>query len=219
MFYEVVAKNHNRGIAMKSARILAAIGLANVLLGGAAQATTISFNGLAGPNGAVFTGPYTEGGFSVSATAGQVFEGTVFGNGNPTPSLVVGSVFGGGANGTVSVTNGGPNFSLTSFDLAGNNGAADFTVTGFEGASPIFSFSGSVDAGFEVFQTTTGLSSKINALTFALTSNGTSLNLDNIVLGTVIPESSTWAMMLLGFIGLGFVGYRQTMRRAKPQAV
>ena len=30
---------------------------------------------------------------------------------------------------------GGANFSLTSFDLAGNNGAADYTVTGYEGAT------------------------------------------------------------------------------------
>ena len=33
----------------------------------------------------------------------------------------------------------------------------------------------------------------------------------------VVPEPSTWAMLLLGFAGLGFVGYRRT-RRAKPQA-
>jgi PEP-CTERM motif len=33
----------------------------------------------------------------------------------------------------------------------------------------------------------------------------------------VVPEPSTWAMLLLGFAGLGFVGYRQT-RRTKPQA-
>jgi hypothetical protein len=32
-----------------------------------------------------------------------------------------------------------------------------------------------------------------------------------------IPEPSTWAMMLLGFAGLAFAGYRQT-RRARPQA-
>jgi PEP-CTERM motif len=32
-----------------------------------------------------------------------------------------------------------------------------------------------------------------------------------------VPEPSAWAMMLLGFAGLGFVGYRQT-RRAKLRA-
>jgi hypothetical protein len=32
-----------------------------------------------------------------------------------------------------------------------------------------------------------------------------------------VPEPSTWAMLLAGFAGLGFVGYRQR-RRAKPQA-
>ncbi|HTV28537.1 MAG TPA: hypothetical protein VMF32_12195 [Xanthobacteraceae bacterium] len=34
----------------------------------------------------------------------------------------------------------------------------------------------------------------------------------------IIPETSTWAM-LLGFGGLGFVGYRQTIGRAKAQAI
>ena len=33
--------------------------------------------------------------------------------------------------------------------------------------------------------------------------------------GTVVPEPSTWAMMLLGFAGLGFAGYRQA-RKARP---
>jgi len=33
--------------------------------------------------------------------------------------------------------------------------------------------------------------------------------------GSVVPEPSTWAMMLLGFAGLGFAGYRRA-RRARP---
>ena len=33
--------------------------------------------------------------------------------------------------------------------------------------------------------------------------------------GAVVPEPSTWAMMLLGFAGLGFAGYRRA-RMARP---
>jgi hypothetical protein len=33
--------------------------------------------------------------------------------------------------------------------------------------------------------------------------------------GTVVPEPSTWAMMLLGFAGLGFAGYRHA-KKASP---
>ena len=29
------------------------------------------------------------------------------------------------------------------------------------------------------------------------------------VIGGAVPEPSTWAMMLLGFAGLGFAGYRR----------
>jgi hypothetical protein len=35
---------------------------------------------------------------------------------------------------------------------------------------------------------------------------------------TTVPEPSTWAMMLLGFAGLGFAGYRRTMKRS-PLAI
>jgi hypothetical protein len=36
-------------------------------------------------------------------------------------------------------------------------------------------------------------------------------NLVSLTVGTTgIPESSTWAMLVLGFAGLGFVGYRRT---------
>jgi hypothetical protein len=34
------------------------------------------------------------------------------------------------------------------------------------------------------------------------------------VFGVPVPESSTWAMMLLGFAGLGFAGYRRTRKAA-----
>jgi hypothetical protein len=48
---------------------------------------------------------------------------------------------------------------------------------------------------------------------------GSSLILDVTTKGNtpVVPEPSTWAMMLLGFAGLGFVGYRR--RGAAGRAV
>jgi hypothetical protein len=46
-------------------------------------------------------------------------------------------------------------------------------------------------------------------------SNGNSFEFDNVAVGGV-PEPSTWAMLLLGFAGLGFAGYRRTKRRQIP---
>jgi hypothetical protein len=36
----------------------------------------------------------------------------------------------------------------------------------------------------------------------------------DLPLTSSVPEPSTWAMMLLGFAGLGFVGYRRTKKVA-----
>jgi hypothetical protein len=36
--------------------------------------------------------------------------------------------------------------------------------------------------------------------------------------GSVAPEPSTWAMMLLGFVGLGFHGYRHARKASAVSA-
>jgi PEP-CTERM motif-containing protein len=36
-----------------------------------------------------------------------------------------------------------------------------------------------------------------------------------LVIGAVVPEPSTWAMMLFGFAGLGFMGYQSAGRRRR----
>jgi PEP-CTERM motif len=51
-----------------------------------------------------------------------------------------------------------------------------------------------------------------NSLTGSILTTGNLSGLDGITF-TAVPEPSTWAMMLLGFAGLGFAGYRQ---RRKP---
>jgi hypothetical protein len=42
---------------------------------------------------------------------------------------------------------------------------------------------------------------------FSSTQN--SFEFDNVAVAGGVPEPSTWAMMLLGFAGLGFAGYRK----------
>jgi PEP-CTERM motif len=39
-----------------------------------------------------------------------------------------------------------------------------------------------------------------------------------LVIGTVVPEPSTWAMMLIGFAGLGLMGYQSAGRRRRTTA-
>ena len=50
---------------------------------------------------------------------------------------------------------------------------------------------------------------------FGLSAIGNASTAEGLQASSAIPEASTWAMMLLGFAGLGFLGYRQPIR-AKP---
>jgi PEP-CTERM motif len=36
----------------------------------------------------------------------------------------------------------------------------------------------------------------------------------NFTIGTAVPEPSTWAMMLIGFAGLGYASYRRSKKNA-----
>ncbi len=50
-----------------------------------------------------------------------------------------------------------------------------------------------------------------DTFTFAVSNVGSdhSVGIDNIALSSGVPEPATWVMMLAGFAGLGFAGYRQ----------
>ena len=37
--------------------------------------------------------------------------------------------------------------------------------------------------------------------------------------GSAVPEPSTWAMLLLGFAGIAFVGYRRSRQKGRSPAV
>jgi hypothetical protein len=61
----------------------------------------------------------------------------------------------------------------------------------------------------------------ISFSTVGLNQRGYDVGLDKVslTLSSGVPETSTWAMMLLGFAGLGFVGYRTSRKNAAALAV
>jgi hypothetical protein len=84
----------------------------------------------------------------------------------------------------------------------------------FEGSQGNKSFASTVDL------TGTGLYSLSDAGTLFLAAGATISGGQSSMLSSVspaVPEPSTWAMMALGFAGLGFVGYRRA--RLRPAAV
>lgn len=108
-----------------------------------------------------------------------------------------------------SVASFGPGSYTITFDLAGNQrgAASQETVVSLGGFSQAFTLASGV--GFTThsitFTTLTG-----GHLKFTETgpSDQQGNLLDNVVL-TAVPEPSTWAMMILGFFGVGFVAYRR----------
>jgi PEP-CTERM motif len=95
-------------------------------------------------------------------------------------------------------------------------GPINIDITGTITDDPVF-FQEYIGAGTRT--TTVGISSNVTEASIS------TATLDGAITYTytpgpqpsTIPEPSTWAMMSLGFAGIGFVGYRQT-RRPKPQA-
>jgi hypothetical protein len=104
--------------------------------------------------------------------------------------------------------------------VTGLNSAVLNIIIGFLEHQPSFSFGmGEFDYAYNALNqldgtfavgTTVDLGQKI-----ALNTPTNSLSFDVSLF--VVPEPSTWATLLMGFAGLGFVGYRRTWM-AKPQA-
>ena len=59
-----------------------------------------------------------------------------------------------------------------------------------------------------------------NMLSFASQDVGTPFGpvIGGVSISTGIPEASTWAMIFVGFAGLGVFGYRRRARRGSPFA-
>ena len=182
-------------------------------LAGHADADTITFSGLPGPNQSPFI-TYAEAGFTVAATGGSPEQGTVFGN--PEPSVIIAAPVDAPVVGTVEtrLTAGG-SFTFSSVDFASNNGEpSNFRIRGLLGGVEQYSFPGSIPSGSGPFFFVTqanpfsGVLIDTLQITVAPGTGTTSDNLDNIVVNAV-PEPGTAMLLVLG----GALAYRRRLRR------
>jgi hypothetical protein len=80
------------------------------------------------------------------------------------------------------------------------------TYTGSDILNPANGFQGSTGSAFVNFSTNG--TDKITSAVF--TSTQAAFEIDSIT--TAVPEPSTWALLMIGFAGLGFLGYRRSNR-------
>jgi hypothetical protein len=152
---------------------------------GAIDLTGLSFDG--GNNNSAFIGP----------SIGLIYTGPAF------PDLSEVDRYN-GITGPTSFGSGGESFPISgSGDLVGLQGdvAALFVPTGYVSGDPLSDTSTYSGQTFATLGVTPGR--------YEWTwGTGANQNFTLVVEIAAIPEPSTWAMMVLGFAGLGFMGYR-----------
>jgi hypothetical protein len=194
------------------------------LVSTAASATTITFSGLAGPNGTPVA-TYTEGGFTVVVSVvsevcpfcGQFFQDLQFGN--PAPSLLSSAPVPGSLVGisTLDVTaNDGRELIFRSIDLAANNGNVSYEFQGVGGAGwccvsgvemgrPPGSF------GFDTVVNSTDRDSASLHITLIFPLSA-SVNVDNIVVDAVPGPIAGAGLPGLILAGGGLLGWWRRRR-------
>ena len=182
---------------MRLSLVVAVAAMLSASLAGRAD-TTITFSGLPSSGFPPVT-TYSEGGFTVTDTVGQFFDGDAFGD--PTPDLYM---FEGTAGITVTA-NGGGNFSFTDVDFANEANTATYTITGLLNGVNVFSTTGSVAGSFTFASYGSGHNGTINALEISLESDSGEADLDNISLGVApapVPEPSSFLLFGTSLFGV-----------------
>src|SRR5262249_30559563 len=175
---------------------------------GALQAYVIQFNNLPGPNGAAYNGS-AEGGFTITPTAGNWFQGTLYGN--PPPSIFAGPI-GQPVASTIQITFGLGLFDFTSLDYSSNNAGGRFLIDGFLSGNLVFSQAGDLSASLPPNFGFNNLLSNNGALIDTLSievipgDGTTSINLDNIDLSVhgVPEDGATLLLLAIGLAGALF---------------
>jgi hypothetical protein len=186
---------------MKATFAIAGAALAGLLGMGASQATTVTFDDLSAPTGVLSSFSDMGLDFTNNGTYMLVWDGS-----SPNSNGTNNNIFAGFSSSdyeTITKTGGGT-FTLDSIDLAiswyDSNPTETITING----SPL-----------TITQTLTTYTLNLVGVTAVnisgVPSDSGYWTADNIVYNAV-PEPSTWAMIMLGFAGLGFAGYRASRK-------
>jgi hypothetical protein len=177
---------------------------------GVLQAYVITFDNLPGPNGDPYIGS-SEGGFTITPTAGSWFQGT--GYGNPPPSIFAGPIFQ-PVDSTIQITFDLGVFDFDGLDYSSNNAASRYQIEGFLNGNLVFDQSGSLLASLPPGFGFSHLDSEnsgvlMDTLTIEVFpgSGTTSINLDNIDLsvhGQVPEDGATLLLLVIGLAGVFF---------------
>jgi hypothetical protein len=197
----------------KSVRV--ALCAAGLFIGSSASAVVLTFEGV---NNTIYTAPIARSGYSIGNVAGDEqhfheINSTAF---SETVSNGTGILFNDRDTRIFMELTGGGTFTLGAFDasaVASNTGAGatSLSVSGYLAGNLVNS--GSFTINGTSFSTFAGLSGTFDRILFDGIGSGGGFQLDNVTLnGAAVPEPSTWAMMLLGFGGIGIARGRGRRR-------
>ena len=151
-----------------------------------------------------FTGTTVDSGNIIRAAGGQAeIEGALDGaTKNPNDTLLLASLNFGLATGT---------FNNLEFNIFGGTATSvNFAVTDNE--NQVFNFSNALGNGSNFFGFLGTQGETIKSISLSFVGGGVDdvrqIRLDESIT-TAVPEPTTWAMMILGFAGVGFLAYRR----------
>ena len=226
-------------VGLSAAVVLVAVSVpptaanASLVCGAGSCTETVSFGGPTDLNNAVLTlDKFTPAANQTLVDVNVSFNGSFFSSGSLTNSSPSTQTFHFSENTDFTFTAGAgapPSFLTTPFDISGNSGLLPFTLASGASAPVGISFSlpmGSLPTitsdlggfiGPGMFQTLVstltdeefvGGGGNISASLFSGATPIVTITYDFTV-NSGVPEPSTWAMVLLGFTGVGFMAYRR----------